>query len=109
MADRKQPLIVAKQNLPAARALEVFKHVTKSAKGRNAFKASPSKAFSEHKKTLRQAQLRRARYSDIPVNSRKALEALSVYELELLSNLDATFVKDGLYVDVPSPGSLHYH
>jgi hypothetical protein len=109
MADRKQPLIVAKQNLPAARALEVFKQLTKSAKGRTAFKASPSKAFGEHKKTLRQAHLRRARYSDIPVNSRKALEALSIYELELLSNLDATFVKDGLYVEVPNPGSLHYH
>jgi hypothetical protein len=111
MAQRAQPQIVAQQNIPAARALEVFKLLTKTAKGRAAFKASPSKAFNEHKKTLkgRHANLRSARYTAIPENSRKALAALSVYELELLSNLDATFVEDGLYVDVPSPGPLHYH
>jgi hypothetical protein len=109
LADRKQPLIVANQNLPAARALEVFKGLTSSAKGRKAFEANPRRAFNEHKKRLRRASLRAAKYDDIPDNSRAALEALSIYELELLSNLDATFVKDGLFVDVPSPGSLHYH
>ena len=109
MAERAEPQIVAAQNIPAARALEVFKLLTKTAKGRAAYKASPTKAFNDERRKLKQAHLRRARYTAIPVNSRKALEALSVYELELLSNLDATFVKDGLYVDVPSPGLLHYH
>lgn len=111
MAERAQHEIVAQQNIPAARALEVFKMLTKTAKGRAAYKASPSKAFNDQKNKVdeKHAQLRKARYDAIPANSRKALEALSVYELELLSNLDATFIKDGLYVDVPSPGPLHYH
>jgi hypothetical protein len=109
MAEGAKPHIVAQQNIPAARALEVFKLLTRTATGRAAYKAGPSKAFNAHKKKLRQAHLRNASYNAIPTSSRKALEALSVYELELLSNLDATFVKDGLYVDVPSPGLLHYH
>jgi hypothetical protein len=109
MAEREQARIVANQKLGAARALEVFKDLTSTPKGRKAFKASPREAFDHHKRTLDEVTLRRARYTSIPVNTRTALEALSLRELELLSNLDATFVKDGLYVDVPSPGMLHYH
>jgi hypothetical protein len=111
MAQSAKPQIVAQQNIPAAEALEVFKLLTKTAKGREAYKASPSKAFNDARSGLkgRYAHLRKARYTAIPVASRKALEALSIYELELLSHLDATFVRDGLYVHVPSPGALHYH
>jgi hypothetical protein len=101
--------IVANQKVRAARALEVFKLLTRNAKGRKAFKANPRRAFNDARRRSKLPQLQKAKYNDIPDKSRAALEALSIYELQLLSELDATFVADGLFVDVPSPGSLHYH
>lgn len=100
--------IVASQNIPAARALEVVKHLIGDEEGRRAYNSEPEAAFDRRKGELEEAALRSANYSDIPENSRRALEALSIYELQLLSDLDRTFVEDGLFVDVPSPGKLMF-
>jgi hypothetical protein len=100
--------ITASQNIPAARALEVVKLLIEDADGRRSYSDDPSGAFDAKKEGLDEEPLRSANYGDIPDNSRRALEALSVYELQLLSDLDRTFVEDGLWVDVPSPGRLMY-
>jgi hypothetical protein len=101
--------ITVSQNVPAARALEVVQRLIADDKGRQAYKRAPSEAFDEKKRGLEEESLRAANYRDIPDNSLKALEALSEDELRVLSNLDRTFVDDGLYVDVPSCGRLYYN
>jgi hypothetical protein len=98
--------IVASQNIPAARALVVFQLLTASEEGRHAFKAAPQQAFDEHKAGL-EDPLRSTNYYDIPDQTRLALEALSIYEMALLSDLDATFIADELWVDVPGAGKLY--
>jgi hypothetical protein len=98
--------IVASQNIPAARALVVFQLLTANDEGRRAFKAAPEEAFDEHKAELDEP-LRSASYLDIPENTRRALEALSTYEMTLLSDLDATFIADELWVQVPGAGKLY--
>ena len=99
--------IIAAQEIPAARALEVVKDLIKDEEGRRLYKDNPQRAFDDRKAGLEPA-LQSANYDDIPKNSMRALEALSVYELQLLSDLDRTFVEDGLFVDVPSPGKLMF-
>ena len=98
-----------KRQIPAGRALEVLTLLIATPKGRKDYKANPEQAFDKFKSTLKEARLKEADYGRIPDNSRRALEALSVYELQLWSDLDKTFVKDGLFVEVPSPGSLHFN
>jgi hypothetical protein len=105
--NQPEEMITASQNIPAARALEVVKVLIEDADGRRSYSEDPSGAFDAKKEGLEES-LRSANYGDIPDNSRRALEALSVYELQLLSDLDRTFVEDGLWVDVPSPGRLMY-
>jgi hypothetical protein len=107
--DEPQDRIIANQEIPAARALEVVKDLTADPEGREAFTKDPARAFDERRRGLKEPALREANYGDIPENSRKALEALSIEQLEGLSKLDATFVEDGLYVEVPSPGRLMIH
>jgi hypothetical protein len=102
---RGEEQIVASQNIPAAQALAVFQFLTANDAGRRAFKTAPEEAFDEHKTELPEP-LRSASYSDIPENSRHALEALSVYEMALLSDLDGTFIADEIWVDVPGAGKL---
>ena len=75
--------------------------------GRKSYKEDPQRAFNRRRARLAEP-LRSANYVDIPENSRRALEALSVDELKLLSDLDRTFVEDGLFVEVPSPGKLMF-
>jgi hypothetical protein len=99
--------ITAAQEIPAARALEVVKLLIEDPEGRRSYKDDPQGAFDARKDGLDEP-LRSANYGDIPNNSRRALEALSIYELQLLSDLDRTFVEDGLWVEVPSPGRLMY-
>jgi hypothetical protein len=101
--------ITVSQNVPAARALEVVQMLIADDEGRRAYKAAPADAFDEKKRGLEEGTLREANYGDVPDNSRSALEALSVEELQVLSILDRTFVEDGLFVDVPSCGRLHYN
>jgi hypothetical protein len=101
-------ITVPVQNVPAARALEVVQRLIDNQPGRQAYKANPSGAFDNKKVTLPEQALRNANYNHIPMNARQALEGLSEAELGLLSNLDKTFVADGLYVQVPSPGKLFY-
>jgi len=98
-----------KRQIPAARALEVLTLLIATPRGRKAYKANPEQAFNKFKATLEDPKLQEAVYGRIPDNSRHALEALSVYELQLWSDLDKTFVADGLFVEVPSPGSLHWN
>ena len=98
-----------KRQIPAARALEVLTLLIATPRGRKAYKANPEQAFNKFKSKLDDARLQQADYGRIPDNSRRALEALSVYELQLWSDLDRTFVEDGLFVEVPSPGSLHWN
>jgi hypothetical protein len=97
------------EQIPAARALEVVKELIATPEGRRAYKAAPQRAFDDLKSGLDDPRLQEADYGDIPENSARALEALSVYELELFSDLDRTFVEDGLFVEVPSPGTLHFN
>jgi hypothetical protein len=101
-------IIVPVQNVPAARALEVVKRLIDNDTGRGEYVTDPPGAFDKKKKTLPEPALRNANYGDIPVNARKALQGLDLDQLKLLSNLDQTFVDDGLYVQVPSPGKLFY-
>lgn len=101
-------ITVPVQNVPAARALEVVQRLIADPPGRAAYTANPLGAFDNKKVTLPEQALRNANYSDIPLNSRQALEGLSDPELACLSQLDKTFVADGLYVQVPSPGKLFY-
>jgi hypothetical protein len=101
-------ITVPVQNIPAARALEVVQRLIDNPAGRADYKADPAGAFGRKKQTLPEPALRNANYGDIPPNARRALEGLSVPELDLLSRLDRTFVADGLYVQVPSPGLLFY-
>jgi hypothetical protein len=101
-------ITVPVQNVPAARALEVVKRLIENPAGRAAYKANPLGAFDNKKVTLPEQALRNANYSHIPMNARDALEGLTQEQLELLSSLDKTFVEDGLYVQVPSPGKLFY-
>jgi hypothetical protein len=109
MSSPEEPRItVPVQNIRAARALEVVQFVIADPERRRVYKAEPQRAFTEAQEDIPEDSLKKARYGDIPDKSRAALEALSVEELELLSNLDRTFIEDGLYVDVPSPGRLHY-
>jgi hypothetical protein len=98
--------IVASQNIPAARALFVFQLLTADDEGRRAFKAAPQEAFDAKKAELDEP-LRSASYSHIPDPTRHALEALSIYEMALLSDLDATFIADELWVQVPGAGKLY--
>ena len=102
---RDEEQIIASQNLPAARALVVFQLLTANDEGRSAFKTAPEEAFNDFKDGLDEP-LRSARYSDIPENSRNALEALSTYEMALLSDLDGTFIADAMWVQVPGAGKL---
>ena len=110
MSDQDDGLIVPVQNIAAAHALELVQQLIKDDAGRQAYKADPGGAFEAKKDDLPDElqHLRDANYSDIPAASAAALEALMVEHLELLSNLDQTFVEDGLYVQVPSPGKLFY-
>jgi hypothetical protein len=98
--------IVASQNIPAATALVVFQLLTANDEGRRAFKAAPEEAFNGYKAELDEP-LRSASYFDIPHNSRRALEALSTYEMALLSDLDGTFIADEMWVQVPGAGKLY--
>ena len=102
-------LIVPVQNVPAAMSLEVVQHLIKDEAGRRAYKSDPAGAFEERKQHPELPDhLRNADYGAIPGSSRAALEELAEEELALLSRLDQTFVEDGLYVQVPSPGKLFY-
>jgi hypothetical protein len=101
-------ITVPVQNVAAARALEVVKYVIENEAGRAAYRRNPQRAFDETKEKRPEPPLRTAKYADIPTRSRALLEELSEDELALLSRLDQTFIEDGLYVDVPSPGKLHY-
>ena len=112
MSNREEPKGIPKEafpeeDIPAAHALEVVKNLIADEEGRQAYMASPRAAFDDRKGRIPdQRQLEDADYGAIPKNSRRALEALSVEEMELLSRLDETFVKEGLFVEVPSPGKL---
>jgi hypothetical protein len=97
--------IIASQNIPAAKALVVFTLLIADDEGRRAFKAAPEEAFNTKKAELEEP-LRSALYTDIPDRTRAALEALSIYEMALLSDLDQTLIADELWVDVPGAGRL---
>ena len=97
--------IIASQNIPAAQALVVFMLLIRDDQGRRAFKAAPEEAFNTKKAELDEP-LQSTSYSNIPDNTRDALEALSIYELALISDLDGTLIADELWVDVPGAGRL---
>jgi hypothetical protein len=104
--------IVANQEaLPAARALEVLKDLFADPEGRELYTTSGDRqqVFDDWKQRLDEPALRNAEYGDIPDDSRAALEEASAEQLEFLARLDETFVRDGLFVEVPSPGFLMFH
>jgi hypothetical protein len=96
---------VASQNIPAAQALVVFMLLIADDQGRRRFTAAPEEAFNTKKAELEEP-LRSTSYSNIPDNTRDALEALSIYELALVSDLDGTLIADEMWVDVPGYGKL---
>ena len=104
-----EQIVVPKHNVAAAQALEVVAGVLDTASGRKAFIEDPRKAFADSQARLEEESLRQASYDDVPEASRGALEGLSVEQLEALASLNRTFIEDGLYVEVPSPGKLFYH
>lgn len=104
-----EQIVVPRHNVAAAQALEVVSRVLATASGRAAYKEDPGRAFDDERGRADEASLRLASYADIPAASREALEGLSVEQLEALATLNQTFVEDGLYVQVPSPGKLFYH
>lgn len=109
MSEPDDGLIVPVQNVAAAQSLEVVQHLIKDETGRRAYTDDPAGAFEERKRhSDLPDHLRDADYGAIPDRSRLALEGLSEEQLALLSSLDQTFVEDGLYVQVPSPGKLFY-
>ena len=99
---------VPKQKVDAALALEVVQALIADDAGRADYKADPAGAFDRKRADLESVALRKTWYEAIPPSSRAALEALTEPELAVLSRLDQTFVEDGLYVEVPSPGKLFY-
>jgi hypothetical protein len=111
MEESDERMIVANQAIPAARALEVCKSLFADPEGRRMYSESPDKvgAFNDWKQRLEEPALREANYGDIPAASRRVLEEALEEHLEFLSRLDETFVKDGLFVEVPSPGFLMFH
>jgi hypothetical protein len=110
-AEQSEPgkgLHVPVQNVEAAQALEVVQSLIARSAGRRAYNADPRGAFEEELKRREDLAGKGAAYEKIPENSRRALEALTIEQLALLSQLDQTFIEDGLYVEVPSPGKLFY-
>jgi hypothetical protein len=102
-------LTVPEAKLGAAQALLIVQSLIAREDGPGAYKADPSGAFAaEVERRLEDFSGKEIEYGDIPPGSRRALESLSEEELTLLSGLDETFVKDGLYVEVPDPGKLFF-
>jgi hypothetical protein len=100
---------VPKQKVDAALALEVVQALIADPQGREDYKQDPVAAFSRQRDLFDESSvLRKTWYEAIPPDSRTAMESLSVDELAALSRLDQTFVADGLYVEVPSPGKLFF-
>jgi hypothetical protein len=93
--------------VPAARALEVVAELIKTGHGRKDYKKDPLGAFDKEKERLGEP-FKSTKYDDIPQNARAALQELSEDELKVLAKLEKTFIDDGLFVDVPSPGKLFY-
>jgi hypothetical protein len=105
----QQGLTVPEQKVDAAQALLIVQSLIASPDGRRAYKDGPARAFEEEKgRRLADFEGKDPQYEHIPGSSRRALEDLSVRELEVLSMLDQTFIKDGLYVEVPDPGKLYF-
>ena len=91
------------------KAIEVFKHLIKDAKGRQDFvTAAPDEKEQVFNRRRGRGDLRDADYQQIPAEVRQLLEALSDSELALLSDIDATFVNAGLSVERnPFPLMVH--
>jgi hypothetical protein len=98
---------VPEQKVDAARALEVVQALLADEGGPERYNANPKDAFDDMRERL-SPKFDKTWYEAIPPNSRAALEGLDPAVLKLLSDLDHTFVEDGLYVEVPSPGKLFY-
>jgi hypothetical protein len=102
-------LTVPEAKVGAAHALLIVQSLIAREDGRRAYKADPGGAFADEVERRREDfSGKEVEYGHIPAGSRRALEALSEEELALLSRLDETFVKDGLYVEVPDPGKLFF-
>jgi hypothetical protein len=89
----------------AAGALAIVQSIILTPKGIQAFTEDPRAAFAAAQEGLA-PEAQELSYDDIPEDSRAALEALSAAELAALAKLDATFIKDGLYLKVPPVGKM---
>jgi hypothetical protein len=104
-------LTVPEQKVDAAQALLIVQSLIARPEGRRDYKDDPAGSFEREKgRRLGEGDFegKDPQYGHIPDASRRALEDLSVRELEVLSTLDQTFIKDGLYVEVPDPGKLYF-
>lgn len=104
-------LRVPEQKIDAAQALLIVQSLIATPEGRRAYKDNAPAAFEgEKRRRLDRGDFaeKDPQYEHIPGSSRQALEGLSARELEVLSNLDQTFVADGLYVEVPDPGRMFF-
>ena len=97
--------------IDALRALEVFQALISTEEGRRSFFGADDKmaVFNKARDGQDKKTLQRVEYTDIPDGSRRALEALTVEQLQALSEIDTQFIADGLYVHVPAPGALMIH
>jgi hypothetical protein len=102
---------VPKGNIPAgavqaAKALEVVQAVFADPTQRANFRANPQGTFNNKRGNVPGAQ--NAQYNHIPPNSQVALQNASDAQMDFLTRLDQVLIAEGLCVDVPSPGALHY-
>jgi hypothetical protein len=93
MSNERDEVAIENPNPEAAKALKVLWETIRSREGREAFVVRKRETFEDNRSRADEPD---ARYESIPDNTRAALEAMSVYELELLSDLNDRLVKDGL-------------
>jgi hypothetical protein len=98
---------VPPQTSRAAKALNVFELLIATPAGRQAWLAGPEAAFNAHKAGLG-AAFGTVMFAHIPLATLQVLQGLSEPELALLTRLDATYVADGLFIDVPAVGRAYY-
>jgi hypothetical protein len=101
-ADEPEQISVPLHNR-ALGALAIVQSILLTDGGPERFDSDPRGAFEAAKEGLA-PEAQELTYEDIPEDSRRALEGLSLAELELLAKLDKTFFEDRMYVKVPPVG-----
>jgi hypothetical protein len=99
---------VPPQTSRAANALQVFNSLIATPAGIAEYKARAGHRAAFDAERARLGVPATVTYDHIPAATRRLLERISQPELALLAELDATYVTDGLYVDVPAAGRAYF-